>query len=164
MKIDFDLDFLKSAIDLVDASLEQLEAKGKSSPEPDTFGVFDEIEYIIGFGFVACQTYTTATVGRSASKRKKSEVLALGPKHRSGRPIVQLINAAANHWKHSAEWTPLKPTNQEKQTVEVIRSLGVDPSEPYPIANMLHAMLTPNPILFKNLIPYLIQWRDSLPK
>ena len=164
MEIDFDLDFLKSAVDLVDVSLEQLDAKRRSSPDPNTFGVFDEIEYIIGFGLVACQAYITATVGRSASKNKKSEVLALGPKHRSGRPIVQLINAAANHWKHSAEWIPLKPTNQERQTIEVIRSIGVNPSQPYPIANMLHTMLSPNQILFKNLIPYLIQWRDSLPK
>ena len=162
MNIDFDLDFLTSAIDLLDASLEQLNAKARSSPEPDTFGVFDEIEYIAGFGFVACQTYVTATVGRSISKRKKSEALAFGPKHQSGRTIVQLINAAANHWKHSIEWNPLNPTNQEKQTVEVIRGLGVNPSEPYPIANMLHAMLSPSPVLFKNLIPHLILWRDSL--
>ena len=153
-----------SAVALIDASLEQLGIESSSSAEPDTFGVFDKIEYITGFGFVACQTYTTAAVGRSKAKRKKSEVLLFGPKHRCGRPIVQLVNAAANRWKHSAEWNPFEPTNQEKHTVEVIRSLGVNPSGPYPIANMLHAILTPDQNLFRNLVPYIIQWRDSLPK
>ena len=52
--LDFDLDFLTSAATLVDASLERLDGKADASPDPDAFGIFDEAEYITGFGFVAC--------------------------------------------------------------------------------------------------------------
>ncbi len=164
MILDFDLDFLRGAAALVDAGLERLNGKADASPDPDAFGVFDEMEYITGFGFVACQTYATAIVSRSKLKGKKHEALALGPKHRTGRTMIQLINAAANHWKHSSEWIFDTPTTQAKQTLEVISSLGVDTSGSYPIGNMLYEILTPHPARFANLIPFLTQWRDILPK
>ena len=94
--MDFDLDFLRAAAALVDASLERLGNKAASS-DPDAFGIYDETEYISGFGFVACQTYATAVVRRS--KIEKREALSLGPKHRTGRSMVELTNAAANYWK-----------------------------------------------------------------
>jgi hypothetical protein len=162
MIFDFDLNFLKAAVSLVDDSLARLDREADTSPDPDTFGVYDEVEYITGLGFVACQTYATAIVCRSKLKNKKREALALGPKHRTGRSMVQLINAAANHWKHSPEWSLAVPTTQAKQTLEVISSLGVDTNGSYPVANMLYEMLTPHPARFANLIPFLTQWRDEL--
>jgi hypothetical protein len=78
--------------------------------------------------------------------------------------MIQLINAAAYHWKHSPEWSLDTPTTQAKQTLEVISSLGVDTNRSYPVANMLHEILTPHPARFANLIPFLTQWRDILPK
>jgi hypothetical protein len=56
MIIDFDFDFLKAAVTLVDDRLSVLDRRADSSPDPDSFGVFDDSEYITGFGFVACQT------------------------------------------------------------------------------------------------------------
>lgn len=162
MFLDFDLNFLNGAATLVDASLDHLEGKADTSPDPDTFGIFDEMEYITGFGFVACQTYATAVMSRGKFKGKKREALAFGPVHRTGQPIIQLINAAANHWKHSSEWSLDTPSTQTKQTLEVISSLGVDSSRSYPIANMLHQILAPHPARITNLIPFLTQWRDIL--
>ena len=147
---------------MVDASLERLDGKGAVSPDPDAFGIFDEMEYIIGFGFVACQTYATAVVSRSKFKSKKHEALVLGPKHRTGQSVIQLINAAANHWKHSPEWSLDTPTTQAKQTLKVISSLGVDTNGSYPVANMLHEILAPHQARFENLLPFLMQWRDIL--
>ena len=164
MILDFDLNFLKGAAALVDASLKRLDGKTYTSPDPDAFGIFDEMEYITGFGFVACQTYATSVASRSKFKGKKHEALALGPKHRTGRSMIQLINAATNHWKHSPEWSLDTPTTQAKQTLEVISSLGVDTNGSYPVANMLHEILAPHPARFANLIPFLTQWRDILPK
>ncbi len=157
MILDFDLDFLRAAAALVDASLDQLNGKAHASPDPDAFGIFDEMEYISGLGFVACQTYATAVASRSQLKNKKREALALGPRHRTGRSMAQLINAAANHWKHSPEWSLDAPTTQAAQTLEVISSLGVDTDSSYPVANMLYAILTPHPARFANLIPFLTQ-------
>ena len=156
------MSFLRAAAALVDASLERLDNKANASPDPDAFGIYDEAEYISGFGFVACQTYATAVVRRSKIEKRKA--LSLGPKHRTGRSMVELTNAAANHWKHSPEWSLDAPAPQAKQTLEVISSLGVDTSGSYPVANTLHEMLTPHPARFANLIPFLTQWRDALPR
>ena len=162
MILDFDLDFLRDAAALVDASLKRLDNKAGASPDPDAFGIYDQAEYISGLGFVACQTYATTVVKRS--NIEKREALALGPKHRTGRSMVELTNAAANYWKHSPEWSLDVPAPQAKQTLEVISSLGVDTSGSYPLANTLNEMLTPHPARFANLIPFLTQWRDALPR
>ena len=50
MILDFDLDFLRAAAVLVDGGLERLQVEARSSPDPDAFGIFDEMEYITGFG------------------------------------------------------------------------------------------------------------------
>jgi hypothetical protein len=78
--------------------------------------------------------------------------------------MAQLVNAAANHWKHSPEWSLDAPTAQAAQTLEAISSLGVDTNGSYPVANTLFAMLTPHQARFANLIPFLTQWRDALPR
>ncbi len=166
MILDFDLDFLRDAAALVDARLERLDKEATASPDPDAFGVFDQAEYITGFGFVACQTYITAIVSRCSCKLKlkKHEARALGPKHRTGRSMAELINAAANYWKHSPEWSPDAPSIHVQQTLEVIASLGVDTSTSYLLANTLYEILAPHPARFANLIPFLTQWRDAQPR
>jgi hypothetical protein len=77
MILDFDLDFLRDAAALVDVRLERLDEEATASHDPDAFGVFDQAEYITGFGFVACQTYTTAIMSSCKLKLKKHEALAL---------------------------------------------------------------------------------------
>ena len=70
MILDFDLDFLRAAAALVDASLERLDNEANASPDPDALGIYDKVEYITGFGFVACQTYVTAVLSwRKIEKR-----------------------------------------------------------------------------------------------
>lgn len=160
---DFDLGFLQDVARLVDGRLEILVRETQGSPDPDSFGYYEEIEYITGFGFVACQTYITATCGRR--KIKKSDALEFGPKHRTGRPIVALVNACANHWKHSAEWSRGKPSSEERRTLASISSLGVDTSRGmYPIGNALYQILTPLPMRFASALPFLTRWRDALPR
>ena len=162
MILDFDLDFLEDAARL---SM-QVWSASRGRPRPALIQIRSvstiKIEYIAGFGFVACQTYATAIVRRS--KLEKSEALTRGPKHRTGRSIVELINAAANHWKHSCEWSLDAPTARAKRTLEVIRSLGVDSDGSYPVSNTLYRILTPLPARMANLIPFLAQWRDALLK
>lgn len=163
MILDFDLDFLRDAAALIDARLEHLHTEAKESPDPDGQGIFDHTEYLVGLGFVVCQTYMTAVV--SWSKINKRDALALGPKHRTGLSMAQLVNAAANHWKHSSEWSLDAPKPQAAQTLEVISSLGVNTNDgSYPVANTLFQMLIPHQARFANLIPFLTQWRDALPR
>ena len=162
MILDFDLDVLETAAALVDARLERQDKEAQVSSDPDSFGIFDHIEYITGFGFVACQTYAIAVMNRRQIDKRKA--LALGPKHRTGRSVAELINAGSNHWKHGPEWSLGAPSNQAKQTLEVIQSLGVDTNCPYPLANTLHEILTPLPARFVNLVLFLTQWRDAVLK
>jgi hypothetical protein len=161
MIIDFDLPFLHAAVALVDGQLEILHREVKSSPDPDSYGIFDRIEYLTGFGLVACQTYATSITG--VARVNKGKALELGPRHRTGRSMIQLINAAANYWKHSPEWSLDAHTDQAEKTLETIESLGVvtDIGQ-YPIANTLYEMLKPHNARFANLIPFLTQWRDAL--
>ncbi len=162
MIIDFNLDFLRRAAVLIDASLDRLDRESGASQDPDAFGIFDEAEYLVGFGFVACQTYLTAIASQSTLKGEKRKALSLGPLHRTGQSMAQLVNAAANYWKHSPEWSLDTPSIQAKQTLEVISRLGVDTSAPYPTANMLYEILTPHPARFAPLLPFLTQWRNTL--
>ena len=160
MIIDHDLDFLKDAVVLVDANLDRLEKRISTHRDPTMFGFFDQVEYITGLGFVACQTYATAK--RSQRTLLKEEALSIGPKHRTGVPMITLVNAAANFWKQSLEWSLDVPKKPSQRTVDVISELGIDLKSPYPITNMLREVLTPYPARFEHIIPYLTQWRDGL--
>ncbi len=154
--------FLEAAAALVDTRLERQDKEAQASWDPDSFGIFDHIEYITGFGFVACQTYATAAMNRRQIDKRKA--LALGPKHGTGRSVAELINAGANHWKHSPEWSLGAPSNQTKQTLEVIQSLGVDTNRPYPLTSTLYEILNPLLARFVNLVPFLTRWRDAVLK
>ena len=160
MIIDHDLDFLKDAVALVDANLDRLEKRISTHRDPTMFGFFDQVEYITGLGFVACQTYATAK--RSQRTLLKEEALSIGPKHRTGLPMIMLVNAAANYWKHNLEWSLDVPKKPTQRAVSVISDLGVNPKSPYPITNTLREVLAPYPARFENLIPFLTQWRDGL--
>ena len=154
------LDFLKDAVTLVDTNLDRLEKRISTHRDPTMFGFFDQVEYITGLGFVACQTYATAK--RSQRTLLKEEALSIGPKHRNGLPMIALVNAAANYWKQSLEWSLEAPKKPSQGMINVISDLGVDPKGPYPITNMLREVVAPYPARFENLIPFLTQWRDGL--
>ena len=158
--IESDTGFLREAATLVDNRLDKLDREAKSHPDPVGCGLMDSTEYIIGFGFVACQTYATA-VSRW-SDLNKGAWLKLGPKHRSGRPMIELVNACANYWKHNQEWSSDSPSARAQKTIDIIASLGVDKSEPYPMFVALHQILDPHPARIKNLIPFLTQWQDEV--
>ena len=157
---DFDIDFLRDATNLVDGRLEILDEWAESHPAPEMYGIYDNVEYITGFGFVACQTYITATISHSGIKKR--DALDLGPRHRTGITFAALLNACANHWKHSAEWREQELHRDAKKTNEVIAELGVDPDGPYATVNALHSLLTPHPTRFAPVLPFLVQWRDEV--
>lgn len=46
MMLDFDLDFLRDAVALIDVSLERLDREVKASSDPEAFGIFDQMEYL----------------------------------------------------------------------------------------------------------------------
>lgn len=56
-------------------------------------------------GFAACQQYLGGTAGGMA---KGKETFDTGPVAANGIPLVQIENAAANHWKHRGEQAGLR--------------------------------------------------------
>ena len=82
--------------------------------------------------------------------------------------MTQLINAAANYWKHSADWSDDVPDKRaeelRKQTLKVIQSLGVDTNRPYPLTNTMYEIINQRPARFVNLLPLLMEWRDGIVK
>ena len=158
--VDFDLNFLKEVLRLLDAKLTELSKEADQIEDPDMSGHYERMEYIIGFGFVACQQYLTAVMGT----REKKRGLSLGPIHRLGDPVATIVNAAANYWKHSPDWdSPAgkKAQNQREETRKPLLRLGVNLQGSYPLSNVLAELLSPPTACFEELLPLLVAWRDA---
>jgi hypothetical protein len=65
-------------------------------------------EFLCGLAFVICQKYIKASLGWI--RLDLSTSLKLGKQFNSELSYVQIINAAANYWKHSDEWDTLSFT------------------------------------------------------
>jgi hypothetical protein len=114
---------------------------------------------VIGLGFVACQQYINATYPQFGVKNK-SEAIEGPPKHSGGRPVIEVINGAANFWKHHGEWPDPKRSHDEERTKAVIDSLTPSSAD-YVLVNVLHELVQPQPLRFAHVILLLSQWRDG---
>lgn len=162
MFIDFNLDLLKQLIHIIDQHLDIVSQKAAQEDDPDTFGYFDSAEHIIGLGFVACQTYMSSTYGYLRIEKKKA--LSVGPFHSSGQTKAQIINSAANYWKHNSEWSLGKSEKQKKFIEETFESVGFPVDTDYPLSGVLTEIVSPEYTAFEPLINILVSWRDELSK
>lgn len=105
------------------------------------------IENLLGAAFITCQTHISLVVstvmGLHACVRKnstaplsccgdnKASVLSLGSPlvGHSGYTAVQVIDAAANYFKHRAEWDPewKKLNTLQQMTADVLTAIGATP-------------------------------------
>ena len=155
MILDLYLEPLKYKIRFIDTHIESLKREAEASSDPDMFGIYDTIEDIKGFGFVACQKYIKSTSCHYKIGLKNA--LDLCPKHETGISFVRLINGYANYWKHEGE-------KLRKETKETVESVGIKVCRSYPVANGFYKMINPQPPRFSTLLPLLIQWRDEVRK
>lgn len=158
--IDTELGILQEALELLDTKLISVESEIQVSKDPDSDGILDRGEYFIGLGFVSIQQYLNDTL--TFSRVNKSDALTLGKKHESGVSIISAINAAANWWKHEAEWWKdlEKLTPQSKSTVERVSNLIE--SHWYPLSNLLCVLLEGKEYRLSNAIPLLVEWRNAV--
>ena len=161
---DFDLESLVELLEVLDHQIENSEAEISSSTDPDGSGCFDRLEGAVGLGFVACQQYIHATYPRliddpklTATKRKLKAIKSPPIHSNRERPIAiaEVINAAANFWKHHDEGVP-KP-----ETMDVMNSL-VPPSADYKMGKVLYELVKPEPSRFASVVRLLTEWRDLL--
>jgi len=154
---DLELAFLEKHLSLISAQIDAVVADAKGCTDPDAFGVLDDIESLVGLGFVACQRYLTAAYGWM--KITKHAALGVGPTHRSGLTIAEITNHAANYWKHQDEWRSEKKTKRQERTEAAIASVGALPSD-YPMTQVLTELT--GDYDFKPLLRDLAAWHNEL--
>jgi hypothetical protein len=99
----------------------------------------EHAEPLIGLGFVAAQTYALGTVSdlnrvrmsRGKSKKEKIDCYACDTILLDGRVTrIQLINAAANYFKHQDEWETRWPT--ERHGAKTLGCFGITEETEFP--------------------------------
>jgi hypothetical protein len=157
---DYDMQFLEELLEFLDGHVERLSANVPQFVDADSWGLFDSVEYITGLGLVACQSYLAATY--SDLEIEKVVALRSGPVHSSGQTIVELINHAANFWKHHDEWSLPSNKGRGQRACEALDALLVDDTF-YPLTTILGELVfAPRNRRLQALLPHLRAWRDAL--
>ena len=156
--VDFDLGLLVELLEVVDRQIARIEDEVSRSPDPDGHGQFDRMEAVVGLGFVACQQYINATYPQLASN--KFEAIKHPPTLPSGRFAIELINAAANFWKHRDEWT--RPNNRDEERTRAVIDDVTSSTADYVMSNVLYELVRPQPLRFVWITNLLKRWRDLL--
>lgn len=155
---DWGMEFLAHACELVDQTLERHYATIDADFDlSDQCGTPDMVEYLIGFGFAACQGYITGVCAELGVP--KVEALDVGPEHVDGATVASLANHAANWWKHVDEWSS-PPAGRELQTYNAVKALEV--SGQCPLYDVLAALTDSQHPLFRNLKVQLSAWRKAV--
>lgn len=152
MIIDADIVLLTNVAASLD---EQIERLLPPSDECDK----DHLELLVGLGFVACQWYLTERCNWANVER--APALQVKPSHRQGVVIASAVNAAANFWKHAAEWRDEETQDlRRERTLKPLRDLGLP--EPIELLSVLDALVRPHPARFRSLLPFLAQWGQDV--
>lgn len=159
VEMDYELDLLSTVTSIIDRSIEALINESNSCQDPDAYGIFDKIEHVTGFGFVACQTYINSTYPESNLSKKES--LNKGKVHSCGLTYIALINHAANFWKHQGEWVNEGNSKARERIIQSFEELGYPVDLDYPISGCL-TELTDNSTTFQALQAILEEWRNQI--
>jgi hypothetical protein len=139
--IEYELETLLSLMELLDTRLSELLGDRENSPDPDSFGYYDVAERLTGLAFVSCQTYLTTLCGSLGLEKGKA--LNLGPTHRTGMAKVQIVNHAANFWKHNPEWNFAKLDRRRETIEKAFDSIGFPVGTDYPLSGVLTELSAP---------------------
>jgi hypothetical protein len=160
--LDVNLNLLTELINIIDQQLDNTIRQSRGVDDPDGFGYFDSAEQITGLGFVVCQTYVATVCGRLLVEKEKA--LTVGPQHPSGQTKVQIVNHAANYWKHNGEW-PLDRSPKRRMIIEAaFESIGFPVNTEYPLSGVLTEVASPESAGFKPVIAALELWKNELSK
>lgn len=158
--VETELNRLCGLILSIDEHLSEICAKSLSSEDGDSFGLFDSAEHATGLGLVACQTYMATVCG--ALQIEKSRALSFGPKHPGGLTMVQVVNHAANYWKHNNEWVFDRTTARQEAICRAFESVGFPVNTDYPLSGVLVELCHPHLAALKYVIAILEAWKSEL--
>jgi hypothetical protein len=151
--LEYELEILGELITTIDQKLVEICQKSTCVDDGDGFGYFDSAEHVTGLGFVACQTYMATVYGYL--KIDKQKALAAGPRHSCGRTKVQIINHAANYWKHNNEWALDRSTEKRQAIEKAFESVGFPVGTEYPLSGVLTEVASPEAATFRPLLQIL---------
>ena len=97
MKTHYKLSPTKNIAETLDIELSKMLSEIQRSGSPDSHGLLDQYEQILGIGFAVCQAFLTSV----HEGKNKSKAFSVGPYHSGGRSYAQVTNACANYWKHN---------------------------------------------------------------
>jgi hypothetical protein len=157
---DFDLHILRRLLEVIDAQIAEVDTAVATSKDPDGDGLFDWGNALYGLGFVACQQYLNATYKHAAPSMKRKDAIRRGPKFSAELFCAEVVDAAANYWKHQGEWDGTGW--QEKQTRAVLDA-AYPSKKDYVMANVLYELLgKPASNRLCSILPRLEEWRHDL--
>ena len=160
--IQIDLGLLKELVQLIDQQIGKICQLCSEVHDPDSLGYFDRGEHVTGLGFVACQTFMSSVCGNLGFNKK--DALDIGPSHSSGNTKAQIINHAANYWKHNNEWDPSKKDKRREDIEKAFESVGFSVDLDYPLSCVLAELSLPGEVRFQSVLGALEVWIDELEK
>lgn len=156
---DREFQLLSELLNILDEKVVEVSNLIAISVDPESDGLTDRGEYFIGAGFSIIQQYLIDTLTlTSISKRRAFD---LGPRYSEELTFISVVNAAANWWKHSAEWVGKENNNKlALQTQRVIAETAE--SLDYPLSNVLAKLVGTSDITLSALLPDLVLWRSAV--
>lgn len=156
---DRELQLLSELLNIIDGKVVEINNLISKSLDPESDGLTDRGEYFIGVGFSVIQQYLTDTLTLTGVSKRSA--LNVGPRYSEYFTFVAVVNAAANWWKHSAEWVGQKATSGlALQTQGIVAETAE--SLDYPLSNVLAKLLGTNEITLSALLPNLVLWRSAV--
>lgn len=161
--IDYEFHLLGRILHLLNSDLYNITFQISASSDPESDGLLDIAEFLIGSGFVATQRFLNET--RIYYSLSQEAAYDTAPFVNGSIAHARAIHAIANYWKHGSEWTDHEIEISSRkgpstQTLEQISKLG-DLGD-YPCANGLAAMLPSAKLELSAMLPILSIWKDNL--
>jgi hypothetical protein len=164
--VDQDYSFLVEMLQHLDIKVREINSRISKSFDPDTDGLFDAGEHLIGLGFSLIQRYINTTYPQL--NIKKDAALSLGSEIRNGLTYIKAINAGANYWKHQDEWGIFNSITEDiesqnraaKFTIATIEL--ITPWAEYTCSNLLAELINDKEFILSSLLPHVEEWRSEL--
>ncbi len=157
--IENELETLLSLVRLLDKQLGDLSDRSVEVEDADAYGHFDTMEHLVGLAMVTAQTYVATVCGAIALEKRLA--LKTGPTHSGGKTKVEIINHAANYWKHNNEWSTERSDRRRRAIEEAFDSVGFPVGTDYPLSGVLTELSDPELASLEALARILTEWKAA---
>ena len=164
--------YMESHLEILDVALSPIICEINTASTPIDEHLYDRSEYLFGAGFVAIQKYMLETCHLNEISVKKAINLKVQDERQV--PFETAVWAAANYWKHDAEWWNVGSSKTEKSTDDdkplppnILRNLKIlsafgDFGHDYLCSSVLAAYTPSKELRLCSLLPRILDWRKLL--